>query len=134
MANYRKSFNFRNGVQVDYDNFIVNTNGLVGIGTSIPTEFLDVRGNAKVIGLFTATSVSAQNLSVSGITTFTSLDNGRILINSGIITASSGVVTYYGDGSKLTNLASSQWVDVNPGTGFSSIYNSGTVGIATSMP
>ncbi len=134
MANYRKSFNFRNGVQVDYDNFIVNTNGLVGIGTSIPTEFLDVRGNAKVIGLFTATSVSAQNLSVSGVTTFTSLDNGRILINSGIITASSGVVTYYGDGSKLTNLASSQWVDVNPGTGFSSIYNSGTVGIATSMP
>ena len=44
MANYRKSFNFRNGVQVDNDNFIVNPNGLVGIGTSVPTELLDVRG------------------------------------------------------------------------------------------
>ena len=43
MANYRKSFNFRNGVQVDNDNFIVDANGLVGIGTSVPSEFLDVR-------------------------------------------------------------------------------------------
>ena len=31
MANYNKSFNFRNGVQVDDDNFIVNANGLVGL-------------------------------------------------------------------------------------------------------
>ena len=44
MANFSKSFNFRNGVQVDNDNFIVNSNGLVGIGTSVPTEFLDIRG------------------------------------------------------------------------------------------
>ena len=48
MANYKKSFNFRNGVQVDNDNFIVDANGLVGIGTSIPGEFLDVRGTASV--------------------------------------------------------------------------------------
>ena len=57
MANYRKSFNFRNGVQVDNDNFVVNANGLVGIGTSIPTEFLDVYGNAKVSGLVTTTNL-----------------------------------------------------------------------------
>ena len=42
MASIRKSFSFRNGVQVDEDNFIVNANGLVGIGTSIPNEALDV--------------------------------------------------------------------------------------------
>ena len=47
MASIRKSFSFRNGVQVDEDNFIVNANGLVGIGTSVPSEFLDVRGTAK---------------------------------------------------------------------------------------
>ena len=40
MANYNKSFNFRNGVQVDNNNFVVNANGLVGIGTSIPSTFL----------------------------------------------------------------------------------------------
>ena len=28
MASIRKSFSFRNGVQVDEDNFIVNANGL----------------------------------------------------------------------------------------------------------
>jgi len=37
VANIRKSFNFRNGV---HDNFIVNANDLVVIGTSIPTGFL----------------------------------------------------------------------------------------------
>ena len=50
MASIRKSFSFRNGVQVDEDNFIVNPNGLVGIGTSVPSEFLDVRGTAKIVG------------------------------------------------------------------------------------
>ena len=29
MANIRKTFNFRNGVQVDEDNFLVNSVGLV---------------------------------------------------------------------------------------------------------
>ena len=53
MASIRKSFSFRNGVQVDEDNFIVNALGLVGIGTSIPSESLDVRGTAKVVGLTT---------------------------------------------------------------------------------
>ena len=51
MASIRKSFSFRNGVQVDEDNFIVNALGLVGIGTSIPSESLDVRGTAKVVPL-----------------------------------------------------------------------------------
>ena len=66
MANYNKSFNFRNGVQVDDDNFIVNANGLVGIGTSLPTESLDLYGTAKITGLVTATSISTPNLNVSG--------------------------------------------------------------------
>ena len=50
MANFRKSFNFRNGVQVDEDNFVVSSTGLVGIGTSIPTAFLDIRGTTDKIG------------------------------------------------------------------------------------
>ena len=45
MSNYNKSFNFRNGVQVDDSHFIVNSSGLVGIGTSLPTQLLDVSGN-----------------------------------------------------------------------------------------
>ena len=127
MANYNKSFNFRNGVQVDDDNFIVNANGLVGIGTSVPTEFLDVYGTAKITGLVTATSISTPNLNVSGIATITTL-------KVGIVTANSGIATYYGDGSKLSNLPTSQWIDVNTGIGVTSIYAAGAVGVATNYP
>jgi len=134
MANYNKSFNFRNGVQVDNDNFIVNANGLVGIGTTIPRDYLlNVYGDARVTGLVTATNANITNLSV-GIATLTTLNIGITSLTSGIITATSGVVTYYGDGSKLSNLPASQWIDVNPGAGVSSIYAAGTVGIATTSP
>lgn len=135
MANYRKSFNFRNGVQVDEDNFLVNANGLVGIGTSIPTETLDVIGTVRVVGVVTANSAFVSNLNVTGITTLRSVNIGIVSVTSGIVTASSGVVTYYGDGSGLVNIPTSQWIDVNPvGSGYSSIYAAGTVGIATNMP
>ena len=79
MANFKKSFNFRNGVQVDNDNFVVNSNGLVGIGTSVPTEALDVIGNIDVdglissplatIGVSTITYVVADNINVGGAVT-----------------------------------------------------------------
>jgi len=91
MANYIKSFNFRNGVQVDNDNFIVNAVGRVGIGTTVPEKLLDVRGNAKVVGHITATDAS-----VSGIVTV-----GSITINgsTGTISATtfSGSAGNFGD-------------------------------------
>ena len=62
-----------NGFQVDEDNFIVNANGLVGIGTSVPSEFLDVRGTAKVVGLVTASDVF-----VSGVATITEIQVGTV--------------------------------------------------------
>jgi len=137
MANYRKSFNFRNGVQVDDDNFIVNANGLVGIGTSVPTEFLDVRGTAKVVGVATIKTVWTENSYVAGVSTVIStLRVGIASISNGIVTATSvsGIITYYGDGGKLLNLPTSQWVDVDPGFGYTSIYAAGNVGIATTYP
>ena len=45
--NYKTIINFRDGIQVDADDLISN-NGLVGIGTTIPREQLDVRGNIIV--------------------------------------------------------------------------------------
>ena len=135
MADYRKSFNFRNGVQVDNDNLVVNSNGLVGVGTTVPTEVLDVRGTARVVGLATADQLNSKTLNVSGVTTLTSASIGNLSISaSGIITAVSGVVTFYGDGSTLSNIPTSQWVDVNVGLGFTSIYSAGNVGVGTTDP
>ena len=80
MANYKKSFNFRNGVQVDEDNFVVNANGLVGIGTTIPEGYLlNVYGDTRITGLVTASQLNigvatvgfltATGASVSGVVT-----------------------------------------------------------------
>ena len=140
MANIRKTFNFRNGVQVDDDNLVVNPLGLVGIGTTIPTEILDVRGTAKVVGLVTADqvytpSLTATNATIRNLTLDTSIIGSGVSISSGIITASgSGVVTYYGDGGRLLNLPTSQWRDVDVGLGFTSIYAQGFVGVSTNDP
>ena len=68
MANIKKNFNFRNGVQVDDDNLLVTTTGLVGIGTTVPAEALDVRGNAVISGF---TSITTANI---GIVTISTLD------------------------------------------------------------
>jgi len=130
MANYRKSFNFRNGVQVDDDNFVVNSFGNVGVGTTVPTESLDVRGNLKVVGLAT--------IQDAFIAIGTALDFrvGITSIHAGLITAtsSSGIVTYYGDGRYLQGLPTSQWIDIDAGLGYTSIYAAGNVGVATNDP
>jgi len=133
MANYNKSFNFRNGVQVDNSNFIVNSNGLVGIGTSIPREVLDVYGTVKVSGFLTATSINSPTITAPIISS-NRLNVGIVSITSGIVTATSGIITYYGDGRRLLNLPTSQWIDVDPGFGYTSIYAAGNVGIGTTLP
>ena len=129
MANINKSFNFRNGVQVDNDNFVVNANGLVGIGTTIPTEFLDVYGNTKIAGLVTTT-----NLAVTGVSTFYS----DVKVGSGItLSPSTGAVratTFYGSAAGLTGfyaVATDGWyID----SGNSGIFTSFKVGIGTTNP
>jgi len=127
MANYNKSFNFKNGVQVDNDNFIVNANGLVGIGTSIPTQFLDVYGTTKVTGLITAT-----NLAITGVSTF----YNDVKIGSAItFNSSTGAVragTFYGSAAGLTGIfaiSTSGWY-VNAG----SLSTTSKVGIGTDLP
>ena len=133
MANIRKTFNFRNGVQVDEDNFIVDSLGKVGIGTTVPDEFLDVRGDVKVVGIITSQSIETRNVNVAGVTTF----SGTTHVGNGItMYPSSGIVSatkFYGDASSLSNLPTSQWINV-AGAGLTSIYNQGFVGVCTNNP
>ena len=137
MANIKKSFNFRNGVQVDDDNFIVNPNGLVGIGSTVPTESLDVLGNIRVRGSIYADRIESDaivNTSDTGSVNFKLVNVGITSIKSGIISATSGIVTYYGDARYLQGMPTSQWIDVDSGLGYTSIYAAGNVGIATTYP
>jgi len=122
MSNYTKSFNFRNGVQVDDGNFVVNANGLVGIGTTRPEKRLDVHGNASVTGVTSLTGGAV----ISGILTV----GVGITIDSttGIISATK----FVGDASGLQNIvaiATDGWI-ANAG----SLSTVGKVGVGTLSP
>ena len=63
--------------------------------TRTPNLDVGIVTATEYYGIFVGTA-----LSISGISTL-----GSVQISSGIVTATSGVVTYYGDGSKLTGIA-----------------------------
>jgi len=128
MANFSKSFNFRGGFQVDTDTLIVRGQN-VGIGSSVPTERLDVNGIVKAKGLIVDSTDSffIETASV-GVLSATQVEAGVYTGSNG------GVAVYYGDGSKLSNLPTSQWVDIDVGLGFTSIYSAGNVGVDTNDP
>ena len=138
MANLKKSFNFRHGVQVDDDNFIVDTLGRVGIGSTVPTEYFDVGGNIRIRGTVFAEEINTKSLintGADGSAAFKLVNVGVTSMTAGIITASgSGIVTYYGDARYLQGMPTSQWVDTDVGLGYTSIYAAGNVGIATTDP
>ena len=81
----------------------------VGGGTSLGITTIS---QLTVTGITTLGVVSATSLNVSGVSTF-----GNIVLNPvGIITAKVGVVTYYGDGSKLTGVISGVGIRTAGGT------------------
>jgi hypothetical protein len=92
--------------------------GSAGIGTTNPTSKLHVIGDARITGILTAnrifseiygefvggatisgTNIVGTALSISGISTI-----GILQISSGIVTATAGIITYYGDGSNLSGI------------------------------
>lgn len=86
----------------------VTTTNSLNIGTSqVISSARQLQNIASLDATTTATIESAianapndfTNLNVSGIATL-----GTVSVSSGIVTATSGVVTYYGDGSKLLGL------------------------------
>ena len=128
-SNYRKSFNFKNGVQVDTDNFIV-AGSMVGIGTTIPRQFLDVYGNDSG-----AVQVQGQ-VKVSGLTTTAKLYAGIGTIDNLTGTASSiGIGTFdqlrVGNSPLVNNLigyAYTAWITDDGGIG---LRTDSVVGIGT---
>ena len=128
MANYPKSFNFRNGLQVDNDNFVVNSAGLVGVGTSSPQapNKLDVHGGARILGLATVTT-----LGVTGVSTFyDDLKVGTGIsfdASAGEITATNVVASSF-NGGVIVAIATAGWTFEHGGAGISTFIS---VGIGT---
>ena len=148
MANYNKSFNFKNGVQVDNDNFVVNSSGLVGIGTSIPGDFLDVYGSSTLRGDVTVSGlVTTTNLTATGVSTFIgsvgigttnitggAFGNNNTVLNAGIVTAN----YFYGNATYMTGIvgfATAGWNIVTPdgGSANQGISTTSKVGIGTTL-
>jgi hypothetical protein len=124
-TNYRKSFNLRNGVQVDTNKFVVNSNGLVGIGTTVLSEYLfNVYGDARITGIVTTKNLYA------GIATVASLTVTNGISVTGPVTAT----TFYGSAAGLTGIygiATNGWIINNANSSISTSYK---VGVGTTNP
>ena len=135
MANIRKSFNFRNGVQVDNDNFVVNANGLVGIGTSVPQNYLlNVYGDTRTTGLTTTRDLYVtQNAEVIGVTTVgvltaSSIDVANGVNVSGALTAATLKLANGDTVDNLIGFARTTFITDNAGVG---LHTTSKIGINT---
>ena len=70
-------------------------------GATLFSKQLNVSG-VSTLGVTSATNLTSQQLNVSGVSTL-----GTLQVSSGVVTATVGVVTYYGDGSKLSGVVAS---------------------------
>jgi len=118
MANYTKSFNFRNGVQVDDTNFVISPDGLVGIGTSQPNKSLDVYGDSRVSGI-----ASFSHIGVVGVVTVGTAI--KLDASTGVIEATSFTGDLSG-ASGIVAIATAGWIQQNVG-----LTTTGNVGIKT---
>ena len=130
-------------------------------------ERLTVTDYSNLAGITTIDNATGTNLNFTGVSTFTTVDInggdievsnvdttdlnvtgvgtfGIVQISSGIITATSGIVTYYGDGAYLQNLSAGIGIGTTGGLvgygatfinfygpGVSTAYYDSSVGIAT---
>jgi hypothetical protein len=76
------------------DRFVITQFGLVGIGTTNPTEMLHVVGNGKITGNLSSTNLSTGSISATSIST-TNFSSGSVLTSS--IVAPVSAVTVSGD-------------------------------------
>lgn len=92
----------------------------VGIGTTDPRYMLEVGsvGTSYTMAYFNG------DLNADGLKVFGNSILGDVKIFSGIVTSSSGIVTYYGDGSKLSGIATTR---IDNGTSNIQIANNSTI-------
>ena len=80
--------------------FIYSGTGNVAFQGTIGASQLNSASGNKVVGLAVSDAAFENNVTVAGIATL-----GTVKVASGVVTATTGIVTYHGDGSKLTGIA-----------------------------
>jgi hypothetical protein len=107
-----------------------STNGTITNGT-----VTNLTGTAGTITTFNSTTGTITNLNSTNGTitslTGTAATIGNVIISSGIITATSGIVTYYGDGTYLTGTASLPDLQTVLDTGNTSTTGINVTGVVT---
>jgi hypothetical protein len=95
-----KNFKVQNGLEVGANLIVADSSkNQVGIATTNTNYTLGVSGSIGANSLYVSGIASGKDLIFSGIGSIS-----NVQISSGIVTASSGIVTYYGDGSELSNV------------------------------
>ena len=106
----------------------------VTTATNLTSQQLNVSG-ISTLGVTSTTNLTSQQLNVSGVSTL-----GTVKISSGIVTATTGIITYFGDGSNLTGLSAgvsistsaatqSQFLTFVAGTGTTTGFGVSTTGL-----
>tara|TARA_B100000927_G_scaffold274534_1_gene253823 strand:+ start:426 stop:1355 length:930 start_codon:yes stop_codon:yes gene_type:complete len=92
-----------NSINVSND---INVGGAATVGGD-----LSVSGNLNVTGDISYDEISGRNINITGVSTL-----GTVQVSNGQITATSGVVTYFGDGSNLTGVVATSGGSIGVGS------------------
>ena len=95
--------------------FISNP-GNLGIGSTIPTERLDIKGNVKIsgsvsigetttVGFLTATNVRVSGVTTVGFLTATNISVAQTVTTNSVNANNVTAITYFGDGVNLSGIA-----------------------------
>lgn len=93
-------------IKIAGSTIIDDSRNIVSAGIATATTFSgQVNAGVGTITTLTSTTINVTqsnptNLNVTGVSTL-----GTVRVTSGIVTATTGIVTYYGDGSYLTGVA-----------------------------